>query len=446
MAPEQKNEFGSSFKPADKSRRDFIKTSSAAVGGILAAPLILGTKASAAPGDTLKVGLIGCGGRGTGAASQALNADPNVVLTAMGDLFPDHLSAKLDVLKKQAGIGDRVQVPESNRFIGFDAYKQVIASGVDVVILATPPGFRPVHFKAAVEANKHVFIEKPMATDAPGLRSIMASVEESKKRNLAVVAGFCWRYSTPERAIFEKVHEGAIGDIRTLYGTYNTGSLWSFPRKEGWGDLEFTLRNWLYYTWLSGDHIAEQAIHALDWMAWAMKDVPPLRAIGHGGRQVRTDPIYGNVYDHFAVTYEYPENVRGFLFSRQQTNCANDNSCTMYGTKGIAHELGFNGAPFIKGENAWRYKKGEHPDIDMYQIEHNEFFASIRSGNHINNGDRMAKSTLKAIMGRMAAYTGKEITWDMALNSQENLFPAELSWDKPMPVPPVAMPGVTPFI
>ena len=408
----------------------------------MAAPLILGTKSSAAPGDTLKVGLIGCGGRGSGAASQALNADPNVVLTAMGDMFMDRLDSSLAALKKDANFGDRVQVDEKNRFTGFDAYKQVLASGVDVVLLATPPGFRPIHFKAAVEANKHIFTEKPMATDAPGLRSILASVEESKKRNLAVVAGFCWRYGSPQRGVFEKVHEGAIGEIKAIYNTYNTGSLWSHARRENWSDLEFTLRNWLYYTWLSGDHIVEQAIHAVDWMAWAMNDVPPVSAIGHGGRQVRTEPIFGNIFDHFAVTYQYPNNARGFLFCRQQDNCANDNSATMYGTKGIAREAGFGADHFVKGETNWHY---QGPKPDMYQVEHNEFFASIRSGKHINNGDRMATSTLMGIMGRMAGYTGKEITWQEALNSQENIMPAELDWNKPLPTPPVAMPGVTRF-
>jgi myo-inositol 2-dehydrogenase/D-chiro-inositol 1-dehydrogenase len=434
--------ISSNASSGDTSRRQFIKTSSVAVGSLLATPLILGARGGTAPGDTIKIGLIGCGGRGSGAANQALHADPNVVLSVMADMFPDRLASSHDALKADPEVGKRVQVPDANRFTGFDAYKQVLASDVDLVILATPPGFRPIHFKAAVEANKHIFTEKPMATDAPGLRSIMASVEESKKRNLAVVAGFCWRYNWAERAVFEKVHAGAIGDVRTIYGTYNTGSLWSKPRQPQWGDLEYTLRNWLYYTWLSGDHIVEQAIHTVDKMAWTMKDVPPLKAIGHGGRQVRVEPEYGNIFDHFAVTYEYPGGVRGFIFCRQQAGCANDNSDTIYGTKGTARVLGFGGNPFIKGETEWKYT-GKRPD--MYQIEHNELFASIRAGKPINDGDRMAKSTLTGIMGRMAAYTGKEITWEEALNSKENLMPAELDWNKSLPVPPVARPGITQF-
>src|SRR5438034_4613655 len=214
------------------SRRAFLKTSTAAVGSALTAPLILGSKSSAAsPGDTIKVGLIGCGGRGSGAAKQALNADKNVILTSMGDAFQDRLQGSLDALKKDREVKERVHVSPENCFVGFDACQKVLESGVDLVILATPPGFRPAHLKAAIEANKHVFCEKPMATDAPGVRSIMESVEEAKKRKLAIVAGFCWRYNLAERAAFAKIHEGAVGDIRAIYGTYNTGSLWSFARK-----------------------------------------------------------------------------------------------------------------------------------------------------------------------------------------------------------------------
>ena len=426
------------------SRRTFLKTSgTAALAGAFSAPLILGTKSSAAsPGDTIKVGLIGCGGRGSGAAKQALNADKNVILTSMGDAFQDRLKGSLDALKKDREVKERVHVSPENCFIGLDAYQKVLESGVDLVILATPPGFRPAHLKAAIEANKHVFCEKPMATDAPGVRSIMESVEEAKRRKLAIVAGFCWRYNLAERALFEQVHDGAIGDVRAIYGTYNTGGLWSRPRKPDWTDLEWQIRNWLYFTWLSGDHLVEQAVHTVDKMAWAMKDVPPLKAIAHGGRQVRTAAEYGHIYDHFEVVYEYPDGAHGFIFCRQQNNCANDNSDTILGTKGTGRVLGFGGMPFTKGEKNWTYS-GPRPD--MYQVEHNELFASIRKGDPINNGVRMARSTLLAIMGRMAAYTGKEITWDEALNSQENLQPPKIAWDVELPVPPVATPGKTKF-
>ena len=427
------------------SRRAFLRTSTAAaLGGALSAPLILGTKSSAAsPGDTIKVGLIGCGGRGSGAAKQALNADKNVIVTCMGDAFSDRLKQSLANLKADAEVGDRVKVSEDNCFVGFDAYQKVIDSGVDVVLLASPPGFRPVHLKAAIEANKHVFCEKPMATDAPGVRSILETVEEAKKRKLGIVAGFCWRYNLAERAGFAQIHDGAIGDIRALYGTYNTGLLWSRPRKPEWTDMEWQIRNWLYFTWLSGDHLVEQCVHTIDKMAWAMKDEPPIKAIAHGGRQVRTAPEYGHIFDHFEIVYEYPKDVRGFIFCRQQANCADDTSDLIMGTKGIARILGFRSPPFVKGEKNWKY---EGPRPDMYQIEHNELFASIRKGQPINDGVRMARSTMVAIMGRMAAYTGKEITWEDALNSKENLQPERLAWDAPLPVPPVAIPGKTKFI
>src|SRR5258706_13064871 len=430
---------------APPSRRPFLKNSSAAaIGSALAAgPLIFGTKSSAAsPGETIRVGMVGCGGRGSGAAKQALSADKNVILTSMGDAFPDRLKSSLNALKQDSEVGDKVNVKPENCFVGLDAYQKVIDSGVDLVILTTPPGFRPTHLKAAIEANKHVFCEKPMATDAPGVRSIMETVAEAKRRKLAIVAGFCWRYNPAERAGFEQIHNGAIGDIRAVYGTYNTGSLWSKPRQENWTDLEWQVRNWLYFTWLSGDHLVEQAVHTIDKMAWAMKDVPPLKAIAHGGRQVRTAAEYGHIYDHFEVVYQYPDGAHGFIFCRQQANCANDNSDTIMGTKGVAHILGFKSVPVIRGENNWRY---EGPRPDMYQVEHNELFSSIRKGEPINNGVRMARSTMLAIMGRMAAYTGKEITWDEALNSQENLQPPKLDWDMPLPVPPVAIPGKTKF-
>jgi predicted dehydrogenase len=228
-----------------------------------------------------------------------------------------------------------------------------------------------------------------------------------------------------------------------VYGTYNTGSLWSRPRKEGRSDLEWQIRNWHYFTWLSGDHLVEQAVHTVDKLAWAMKDEPPLKAIAHGGRQVRTAPEYGHIFDHFEVVYQYPNDVHAFIFCRQQANCANDNSDTIMGSKGVARILGFKGPPQIRGEKNWTY---EGPRPDMYQVEHNELFASIRKGEPINDGVRMARSTMLAIMGRMAAYTGKEITWDEALNSEENLRPEKIAFDATIEVPPVATPGKTRFI
>jgi len=423
------------------TRRRFLKTGSmAAMMGAVAPYVKIAPNAFAANSETIKVGLIGCGGRGSGAAGQALAADKNVMLTAMGDVFEDRLRGSHDALKKQAG--EKVQVDPDKMFIGLDAYKKVLNSGVDLVILTTPPGFRPLHLAAAVDAGKHIFCEKPMATDAPGVRSVMESVKKAKEKKLALVAGFCWRYNYGERELFKRVHGGDIGELRSLENVYFTGPIWVHPRTPGQTDMEYQLRNWYYFTWLSGDHIVEQAVHSIDKMAWAMHDEPPVSCFATGGRQVRTEEKYGHIYDHFAVVYEYENGVRGYHLSRQQAGCANFVNDYYTGSKGIAKIKTF-GPLEITGEKKWRFQ-GERPD--MYQVEHNELFASIRKGEPINDGDRMAKSTMLAIMGRMATYTGQIIRWDDALNSQESLAPANLAdWNQQIPVPPVAMPGQTKF-
>lgn len=425
------------------TRRDFLKASSAAA---LAAgfPAILH---AANVGDRLKIGFIGCGGRGSGAANQALRADPNVVLWAMGDAFEDKLQGSLENLK--AMHGEKVDVPKERQFVGLDAYQKVIESGVDVVLLTTPPAFRPQHFKAAVAAGKHCFLEKPMATDAAGVRSVMQTVEETKRKNLGVVAGFCWRYHPAMRETFQRLADGAIGQVLANYNTYNTGTVDRYPK---WNrantprDLEWQLRRWYYFTWLSGDHIVEQACHSLDKMAWVMGDKPPIKCLGHGGRQVRTGVDYGNIYDHFDIVYDYENGVRGFHASRQMNRTAANNTDTMFGTEGLC-EINGSLKQFVikdpKGNVKWRYSGNP---ADMYQVEHDEFFASIRAGKPINDGVRMATSTLLAVMGRMSAYTGQEITWEMALNSKESIVPEKLDWDMSLPVAPVAMPGLTPLV
>ncbi len=425
------------------SRRQFLKNSTtAAVIGAVGTPLIFTSRTRAAsPGDTLKVGLIGCGGRGTGAIGQALTADANVHLAAMGDVFEDRLQGSMKILRDAHP--DKIRVTPDTTFTGLDAYQKVIDSGVDVVILATPPGFRPIHLKAAIAAGKHVFCEKPMAVDAPGVRSVLASAEEAKKRNLALVAGFNWRYSAAEREIMKRIHDGDIGEPVSLQTNYFTGTLWSRERQPGWTDLQWQLRNWYYFTWLGGDHIVEQAVHSLDKMSWVMRDVPPAQCVAIGGRQVRTEPLYGHIYDHFGVVYEYENGARGYHLSRQQAGCANDYSDYFIGTKGKA-TIRASAPVTITGEKPWRRdRKG---DPDMYVTEHAELYASIRNGKPINDGFRMARSTLIAIMGRMATYTGQVITWEQAMNSQEILMPEKLEWDAPLAIPPVAMPGRTRFI
>ena len=431
------------------SRREFLKTSSTAVAaGALASNLAFPALTSGAPNsDKLKIGFIGCGGRGTGAAKQALSADSNVELFAMGDVFADRLGNSLKTLQGQFQKNpEKFNLAPERKFVGLDAYQKVINSGVDVVILTTPPGFRPIQFKAAIDAGKHVFLEKPMATDAPGLRSVMASVAEAKRKKLAVVAGFCWRYDSARRAIFDKIHAGAIGEIKALYHSYLTGPVKPMPpaetRPAGMSDVEWQVRNWYNFVWLGGDGLVEQAIHSIDKMAWAMKDVPPLKVVAVGGRQ--TPNHEGNIYDHIEVNYEWANGVRGFLSQRQIPNCYGETRDYMMGAKGNAYIGRRGGSPVeIVGETNWKY---EGPASDMYQVEHDEFFASIRAGNPLNDGDRMCTSTMMGIIGRMAGYTGQEITWEQALNSQEKLVPDNLDWNGKLPIVPMAVPGKTKFV
>ena len=426
------------------TRRSFIKSSSAAaVGGSLAFHIGMPSKAKGINSDTLKVGLIGCGGRGTGAANQALNADDNVVLTAMGDIFPDKMDKSLLSLKKENAA--KVKVEKDHMFIGWDAYQKVLDSGVDVVILATPPAFRPDHLMAAVNAGKHIFCEKPMAVDAQGVRKVLDAARKAEEKDITLCSGFCWRFDFPKRATFSKILDGEIGEIKSIYNTYNTGALWSYPREEGWSDMEYKMRNWLYYNWLSGDHIAEQAIHSLDMMSWAMGDVLPVKAVGTGGRQRRVEELYGNVYDHFALVFEYPNGAKGFHFSRQQKDCTRAYHVEVAGTKGDALVDCIRRKHEIKNDKKWRYR-GE--TNNMYQTEHDEIFASIREGKHFNEGVKMANSTMLAVMGRLVAYTGQEITWEEAMNSQEVLGPSidKYSWELAWNDPAVAKPGITKFI
>ena len=427
------------------SRRDFLKKSSVATAAIAAPFVLTGRSASISPGDTIRVGLVGCGGRGSGAAKQALNADKNDQLVAVADAFESQLQNGLDTLKRDKEIGDKVKVEDTRRFVGLDAYQKLIESGVDLVILASPPGFRPAHLKAAVAAGKHVFCEKPMATDAPGVRSILASVEEAKKKELALVAGFCWRYDYARRDFFKKLHEGAIGDVRALYHTYLSGPVKPMPpaseRKPGMTDVEWQLRNWYNFTWLSGDGLTEQGVHSVDKLAWAMKDVPPLRCTAVGGR-VRPNNE-GNIYDHIEVNFEFADGVRGFVVHRQIPGCYSETRDYIIGTKGNGLIGGRRGAVEFTGATEWKRAAAEK---DMYQVEHDELLASIRDGKPINDGVRMATSTMMAIMGRMAAYTGQEITWEQAMNSKEVLVPENIDWNTPMPITPMAIPGKTRFI
>jgi predicted dehydrogenase len=295
--------------------------------------------------------------------------------------------------------------------------------------------------KAAVAAGKHVFCEKPMATDAPGVRSVMETVRAAKQKDISLVAGFCWRYEGARREFYKRIHDGAIGDIRAIYATYYAGHVKPMPaaneRPSGCGDLEWQLRNWYNFTWLSGDGYVEQACHSVDKAAWALKDKSPLKAVAVGGRQ--TPNNQGSIFDHMFVVYEFPEDVRVFLGQRQIGNTHTDNSDYLMGSAGFGKIANW-GSPIITGKEEWRY---HGPKTDMYQQEHNELFASIRSGKHINDGDWMTHSTLMGIMGRMAAYTGQEVTWEQAMNSQEKIVPDQIDWKMKLDLPRMAMPGVT---
>ncbi|MBI3845019.1 MAG: Gfo/Idh/MocA family oxidoreductase [Planctomycetes bacterium] len=436
------------------TRRDFVKaTAGLAATSVAAGALPARAWAFAGGTDRIKVGLIGCGGRGTGAADQALAADPGTVLWAMGDAFKDRLDGSLASLGKQmqekdAGESagstkwkDKLQVAEDRRFVGFDAYLKVIESGVDVVLLASTPVFRPIHLRAAIEAGKHVFCEKPMAVDAPGVRSILETVAMVPSKKVSLVGGFCWRYSDAERATWSKIHEGAIGDVRAIWNVYNTdGWAGTTPRKPGWSDMEWQLRNWHYFYWLSGDHLVEQAIHSIDKIAWTMKGELPTSCVAVGGRQCRAAvPETGNVFDHFGVEYEFASGARAFHMCHQMANTPFDNSDTILGTKGTCLVNSWAPSHVIDGETKWTY---DGPRRNMYQNEHDALMKSIRDGKPINDGVAMANSTMMAIQARLAAYTGQVVTWDQAMQSQENLTPKTWAWG-PVTVAPVPKPGVT---
>lgn len=428
--------------PPATTRRTFLKTSTVATGALLTAGFA--SRLHAAGANTLKVGLVGCGGRGTGAAGQALSADKDTVLVGIADPFEGQANSCLNALKNNAAIKDRVQVTAGSIYTGLDGFQKLIDSGVDVVLLASPPGFRPQHLKAAVAAGKHIFCEKPMATDAPGLRSVLESVKAAKAKGLGITAGFCWRYDFARREFYQRIHEGALGELRAIYATYLTGPVKPMPaastRPAGMSDVEWQVRNWYNFVWLSGDGLAEQACHSIDKILWAMKDVPPLKAVGNGGREIPNNE--GNIFDHIDVFYEWENGVRGFMAQRQTTNCYSDNSDYLMGEKGTGTIKGW-AAPMIKAGETWRYRGQPN---DMYQTEHNEMFAALRAGKPINDGDWMATSTLAAIMGRMAAYTGQEVTWEQALNSQLRLVPENLTWDMKLPIEPLAVPGKTKLI
>lgn len=436
------------------SRRSLLRNSAVAA----AAALVVPKGVYAAGEETIKVGIVGCGGRGSGAAIQALKADKRNQLVALGDAFMDKLvggapprdggkpiPGALDRFKANGEVGAQVTATPDTCFAGLDAYKKVIDMA-DVVLLTTPPAFRATHFQYAVDKGKHIFAEKPLCVDAAGYRAVQASVAEAKKKGLAFVDGFCWRYEFGHRELFPRLHDGAIGDLLNIYSHYNASELWNHPRKPDWSDTEWQVRNWLYFTWLSGDHIVEQAVHSIDKVAWAMKDVMPVKAWGTGGRQVRTDAAFGHIWDHFAVVYEWADGTRAHVYCRQQNQTEAGVKDFYLGTKGrINLTSGSVYQIFNHGqaEPAWKYgQKGS----DMYQQEHNELFASIRAGKPLHAGERVANSAMMAILGRIASYTGRSVTWEQATTAKESLMPATLDLKSSMPTPEVPMPGKTKIV
>ena len=429
------------------TRRDFLKSSTAtALAGVAVTQLAVSKFAHAAGDDVVKVGLIGCGGRGTGAATQALSTEGGVKLVSMGDAFSDRLEGALGRIQnemKNQGKADRVDVPAERRFTGFDAYKQVIASGVDLILLATPPGFRPVHFEAAVEAGKHVFMEKPVAVDGPGVRTVLKANEKAKKLGLKVGVGLQRHHQLGYLETIQRLQDGAIGDIHTMRAYWNGAGVWVKEREANQSEMEYQMRNWYYFNWLCGDHICEQHIHNLDVCNW-LKNAFPASCNGMGGRQVRTDKKYGEIYDHHFLEYIYEDGSRMFSQCRHIPNCWNSVTEHCQGSKGTAD---ISGHRIESSGEKWRFQgKSANP----YQVEHDDLFAAIRSGAAYNEGDYGAKSSLTAIMGRMATYSGKVVTWEQALNSEINLAPERYAFDATPPVLPdengrytIAMPGIT---
>ncbi len=423
------------------SRRDFIGASAA-----VSLTAMLPGAVFAAGSDKLRIGLVGCGGRGTEAAVNCVESSDGIELVALGDLFKDQLDDSLKRLKEKLP-KESLNVTRRSSFVGFDAFQKVLASDIDLVILATPPHFRPEHFEAAVKAGKHVFMEKPVAVDPQGIRSVIASAEAAKKKKLSVVAGTQRRHQNHYLDIMKRLHDGQIGEIVGGQCYWNMEALWVeraaknlAGMRGGWSDMEFQVRNWLFYTWLSGDHIVEQHVHNLDVLNWAIGS-HPVKAMGMGGRQARTSEQYGNIFDHFAIEYEYADGQRVLSMCRQTAGASNRVSERVVGTNGASYTDSSNG--FIEGPKAY---KPDYKSPNPYVQEHADLIASIRNGEPLNEAQRVAESTMTAIMGRMSAYTGRELSWDWAMNASElDLTPPKYEFAD-LVADPVAIPGQTKLI
>lgn len=409
------------------TRRDFLKTSAALAGGAALAQLTVEQSAHAAGSDIIQIGLIGCGGRGTEAAVNAMNAGPDVRLVALADIFEERLNASRNQLAKARP--NQLALTNDRCFVGFDAYQNVLASGVDAVLITPASHFIPQIFSAAIDAGKHVFCEKPHGIDIPGLKVSMAAAERAKTKGLSVVSGLCWRYDPGVRETMQRVRDGAIGDIVAIQETYVGTPYIVRERRPGQSEMEYQMWNWYHFNWLSGDQTAQQLVHSMDKASWALGDKPPRRVWGLGGRQTCLDPKFGDQFDHQAVIYEYDQGVRVFGFTRDQPECWNNTSDYIMGTKGRCDLLNYR----IEGETNWRYEK---PRQNMYDVEHKELFESIRSGKPINNGRYMCLSSALGIAAQMACYSGAMLTWDDVMNSNRSFALPRYAWDAEPPVKP----------
>lgn len=434
-----------------RSRREFVRQTSLAAGGLLAMPMLSKANYFSGSDDVIKVAIIGCGGRGTGAAVQALSTKQNVQIVAMADAFRDRLDTSyknIGEALKENGLEKRLQVKEENKFIGFDAYKKAMPIA-DVVILATPPGFRPIHFEEAVRLGKHVFMEKPVATDPAGIQKVLQVAEEAKRKKLNVVVGLQRRYQTSYLELMKRIHDGAIGNIVSAQAYWNNDGVWVNPRKPDMTEMEYQMRNWYYFVWLCGDHINEQHIHNIDVINWAM-DGYPVSAQGMGGREVRKGKDYGEIFDHHYVEFQYGDGTMLNSQCRHIKGTMSKVDELLVGTKG---KVFFDDARItdLKGKILYQFdKKNEN---QPYQAEHDELFAALAKGEYkFWDAERGAKSTMTSILGRMATYSGQVIDWDKAINSGINLHPSVYEWDAKMPTLPnseglytVAVPGVTKY-
>lgn len=444
----------------DATRRDFLKTTAATVAGLGLAGA-LATPVHAAGDEALKVALIGCGARGTGAAVQALNTSGPVKLWALADAFDDRLDSCLKHVQRELdenrdrspNSAQRIDVPKERQFVGLDAYRKAIESGADVVLLAGPPGYRPQHFEHAVKSGKHVFMEKPVATDPAGIRRMLAAAEEAKQKNLKVGVGLQRRHQLPYLEAIERIHNGEIGDLVTLRCYWNGGppAKSPFPRGD-LTELEYQVRNWYFFAWLSGDHICEQHVHNIDVCNW-IKQAHPVEAQGMGGRQVRTGKEYGNIFDHHAVEFTYADGTKMFSQCRQIPGCSNQTAESAHGTRGYVNLDATHAELFVDGKRTWRVSGGAAGyKNNAYQAEHDALFDAIRNNKPYHEADYGAISTMTAILGRMATYSGQTVTWDSALQSTGSMTVDAEKWNAAAPVQPdvdgryaIAIPGVTKF-